>query len=409
MLDLITQLYQDMRAHKQRTFLAVFGILWGTVSVVVLIALGQGFYTVGKKSIEKLSAGVVFAIPRSTTLPYQGLPQGRILHIKANDVMNMRNVIHLALITPKLHSSAQLSYQGLAHTQKVMGVSSDFGRMNGISLQQARGRFINESDETLKRHVVVIGGSLAAMLFKTNDPLHKTLMLKGIPFLVIGVLETNHTGFNFSEGNNPWDVFIPYSTFTTLFGNVDVSYFSAAPIQATESGALKKSILQYFAKRYYFNPEDVGAIDMPNVQQFADFFSLFFRAVQLFLGFCGAMTLGVGGVNVANMMFLIVSERTREIGLRMALGATEYHILSQILTEAFMIVLIGGFLGAGLSWGIIMVLQHIALPAWLGVPNLSVTSMIITFIVLTIVALLAGFFPARMASKLDPVIALSSL
>ena len=409
MLNFIIQFYEDMCAHKQRTFLAVFGIVWGTISVVVLIALGQGFYTVGKKNIEKLSTGAVFVIPRSTTLPYQGLPQGRSLHIKADDVMNLIKTIDVAMITPKLHGSVQLSYLGFAHTQKVVGVSGAFGRMNGITLKNAEGRFINEKDETQHARVVVVGGDLALMLFKAHNPVGETLTLEGVPFVVIGVLETNHTGFSFGDGNNPWDVFIPYTTFISLYGNKDIVYFSAVPLQAAESDALKESIQRYFAQHYHFDPEDKEAMYMPNVGQFAHFFNLFFRAVQLFLGFCGAMTLGVGGVNVANLMFLVVNERTREIGLRMALGATEHHILCHILIGALMIVLLGGLLGFGFSWGIVFTLQHSALPAWLGVPVLSVFAIVMTFIVLMIVALLAGFFPARAASRLNPVIALGAV
>ena len=147
---------------------------------------------------------------------------------------------------------------------------------------------------------------------------------------------------------------------------------------------------------------------MPNVAQVAEFFSAFFRGVQLFLGFCGAMTLGVGGVGVANIMFLVISERTREIGLRMALGAKSHHILAQILLEAFVIVMLGALIGFSVSWLIVTSLQIIPLPEWIGMPQISMSVVYMTMLVLSLVGLLAGFFPAKRASLLDPVVALTS-
>lgn len=407
MFELVQQILSDMRSHKLRSFLALFGIVWGTVSVVVLLALGQGFYTMGKESVSKLSAGHIFAMPRSTTLSYQGMPEGQQLHVKASDVMALRNVLDIRLLTPKLRSAAQIVYKGQAESERVSGVAADFGDLNKLTFDNG-GRFVNENDEELARRVVVLGPDIAKNLFHFDDPVGQAVTIQGLPFMVIGVVEKNLTGINFGDGFHPRDVFIPYTTFNVLFGDEDISYFALLPQNADEMDATKQSITRFFAKKYHFDPDDEDAIMMPNISQFADFFTLFFLSVKLFLGFCGAMTLGVGGVGVANIMFLVISERTREIGLRMALGAKDYQILSQILLEAFVIVMIGALVGFACSWLVIEVLQGVTLPAWMGTPAMSMSSVFSTIGILGVVALLAGYFPARRASKLDPVVALSS-
>ncbi len=408
MLELIQQIFYDMRAHKLRSFLALFGVVWGTVAVVVLLALGQGFYVMGKESMAKLSSGVIFAVPRSTTFAYAGLPQGQALHVKARDIVELGEALDIEKLSPKLRATAPLVYQAQSQSAQVSGVAAQFAEINTLSTEQSGGRFLSEKDELLARRVVVLGSDLAENLFKQKDPLNQTLSIKGLPFLVVGVLDKNNSGFNFGDGHNPGSAFIPYTTFNVMWGDVDISYFTIVPDHVDESTTLKKSITRYFAVKFHFDPNDDDAIYMPNVAQFAEFFSAFFKGVQLFLGFCGAMTLGVGGVGVANIMFLIVSERTREIGLRMALGAKSFHILSQILLEAFVIVMLGATVGFGLSWFIVKALSLLTLPDWLGVPVISMTVVYMTILVLSMVALLSGFFPAKRASKLDPVVALAS-
>ena len=192
-----------------------------------------------------------------------------------------------------------------------------------------------------------------------------------------------------------------------MFGDDNVSSFVIMPKNPAEAGNIQNMIKRYWSRVFHFNIKDKQAIRFFDLRGAFEFFQWFFTSIQMFLGFCGLLTLAVGGISVANMMFLIVTERTPEIGLRLALGAKDSHILGQILIEAFVIVFLGGLLGFLISGAFLGVLNNIQLPSWIGKPELSWQVLLGTVIVLAVVAFLSGFFPARKASKLAPVEALS--
>ena len=179
------------------------------------------------------------------------------------------------------------------------------------------------------------------------------------------------------------------------------------PRDIANSNQLQKAIISYFSGIFHFDPTDNSAFSFFNMNDVYEFFKWFFAGIELFLGFCGIMTLGVGGIGVANVMFLIVNERTPEIGLRRAIGATDKHILWQIMLEALIIVSFGALIGFAISGLSILLLQHINLPHWLGKPTLPLTVYIATITVLIFTALAAGYFPARKAMRMEPVTALS--
>ena len=164
----------------------------------------------------------------------------------------------------------------------------------------------------------------------------------------------------------------------------------------------------YLGYLYHFSPDDTNALMFYDTLKIFNFFNWFFVGIQLFLGLCGSLTLAVGGLGVANIMFLIVTERTKEIGLRMAVGARDSHILIQILCEALILVVLGGLFGITLSYLTVFILQFITLPAWIGKPTISLSIAFITIAVLAMIGVLAGYFPAKRASRMDPVDALGA-
>lgn len=402
------QILLDMRTHKVRSLLALFGIVWGTIAVVVLLALGQGFFNYNKKNIEALANGAILIFPGKTSIAYSGLPQGQVINFRLTDVLNLpQQIKSIDKMTFELRTKKNIGYEKKFFSQRVIGINSTYTDLQKLSLVSG-GRLINSLDMNNLTRVAIIGAELKKMLFGDHEALNKTITLSSIPFRVIGVLTDQDNNISFGDPRASTSVFIPFTTFQAAWGfDTTVSKIIVLPKQQTSTQELKQAVLNYFATRYSFDPQDTQAAFMPDINQLMEFFTLFFRAVQSFLGFCGMMTLGVGGVGVANIMFLIISERTREIGLRMALGARYRHILQQILLEALLIVMIGGLIGLVLSFAIIGLLQTVSLPIWLGVPVISYSTMIITTTVLAIIGVCTGIFPARRAAAMDPVVALS--
>ena len=396
----------DMWSCKLRTFLSLFGIMWGTISVVLLLSLGQSFYQTAQVRLSPLVDGAIVGFPSYTSVSYNGLPKRRQINLKAKDVVNLKKVIPgIKSSTPVMRGTdgyARFVRNGLYSYSSVNGVDGDYLRSGNI-LSRPGGRYLSDNDIKNRSKVIFLGSKVAAALFRGNEsPIGKKIYYKGIPLLVIGVQIKDQPAAWANRVS-----FIPYSTYIEFFGDENVGFFWVMPKVSDGAENLQKNIVRYYSNKFSFSPEDKQAISIVDLRKAFEFFQWFFKSINLFLAFCGLLTLAVGGISVANMMFLIVTERTHEIGLKLALGAKDKHILGQVLLEAFVIVFLGGLLGFLVSSIVLISLAGIALPGWLGVPSLSIPVLIGTVIILAIVAFLSGFFPALKASRLQPVEALS--
>lgn len=406
--ELTRQILREMRLRKLRSLLALFGIVWGTIAVVVLLALGQGFYQASRSSMMDMVDKTLFIYPGSTTQPFHGLPMGRRISIKVSDVDLLPTIIpdiqRISAILKK--NDNKISWHNRFRNRKsILGVAADYAILR-VTHAAPGGRFINTFDIKEKRRVIFLGNRFKERFFGNVDPIGKELLVNGIRFTIIGVRQgktQNQNVFDSDEHN----LFIPYSTFIALWGDKDIENMLVLPQDNIDTALLKNKLNQYFSHRFQYAPDDSGAIHMIDLAEGFKFFNSFFLSIQLFLGFCGCMTLAVGGIGVANIMFLIVTERTAEIGLRMALGAKPIHILQQILLESAVIVALGGILGLMISFSIIKTIALLPLPTWLGQPAIIPESVTITVGILALVALSAGFFPARRAALMPPVKALA--
>jgi len=267
------------------------------------------------------------------------------------------------------------------------------------------GRFLNPLDIDLRRRVIFLGDELAKKLFGADEAVGQTVLVDGRPFMVIGVLRPKIQSSSY-QGPDAERAFIPYTSFIATWGNWNVSNLLATPEPPGASGAMKKAIYAYLGQRYRFDPSDEGALSIWDTVEMDRFLTWFFWSLKALFGLGGALTLGAGGIGVANIMFLIVRERTREIGVRLAVGARDHHILGQVVLEAVLIVGLGGLCGFLFSALAILLIQVLPMPAWLGKPELSLPVVLATFGVLSLIGLAAGLFPARRAARLDPVRAL---
>jgi len=402
-VELIQQILRDMRQHALRSLLAMFGIIWGTVAVVMLLALGEGFYESNQKNIMRLVDNAIVIFPGVTSMPYRNFPQGRPVLMKAAQVMEIEhNVPQVKAVSPVIRNNGKLSLGNVLLDARFLGVAPSYDELTKKEILPG-GRFINQLDIEKHRKVLFLGDGAANTLFKDQTAVGKTVYLNQIPFIVIGVQKT-------PENTGEWhrnEAIIPYSTAIDLWGDQNIRQVLLAAKQGVPLKQFQEVVLRYFAGQYHFNPEDKMALNVFDPSETLAFVTWFFRSIEIFLGLCGAMTLAVGGIGVANIMYLIISERTKEIGLRMALGARYYHILWQIMLEALMIVLLGSLIGFLISFIGIQSLSLFTLPEWLGQPQLSVPVFIATTSVLVMVGLIAGFFPAKKAANMKPVTALA--
>lgn len=404
--DLIEQFLRDMRARKLRTALALFGIAWGTVSVVLLLAISDAFRATSSKAMHGMGEGLVIVWTSRTTKPFAGMQAGRAVEMKASDVIAM------AAAVPEIdRASPELTAWGLtlangSHRVKaaVSGVHPDYEIMRNM-VPEPGGRFINDRDVAERRRCIFIGNSLREKLFGTAGGIGSTVLVDGRPFVVIGTLKAKVQSSNYS-GPDADRAQIPYTTFISTWGDRDVSNVLLTPTLKGDAEPMKKAVYQYLGRRFRFDPTDEGTLSIWDTVEMDRFTTWFFWGMKALFGMGGLLTLGAGGIGVANVMFLIVRERTREIGVRIAVGARDGHIMAQVMLEAGVIVALGGLLGLSFSGLVILGVHLLPMPEWLGQPELSPSVGLATFGVLALVGLAAGIFPARRAARLDPVRAL---
>ena len=406
LVELLRQFLYDLRTRKLRVFLAVSGIGWGALSVILLLAIGDAFHSTSVKAMHGMGQGIVILWTARTSKPWQGMKPGRAIELKADEVLEMaRDLPELDIASPELTlGNRTLSVPGHRVKASVAGVVPEYEVPRNM-IAMPGGRFLNRLDVEQRRHVIFIGNQLKDKLFGDAEAVGRTLFVDGRPFTVIGHLQEKVQTGNYS-GPDEDRAFIPYTSFISVWGDRDVSNTVLVPAPGVSTDALETALNHYMGRRHGFDPTDDGVLQMWNTVEMDMFLNWFFWGLKALMGLGGILTLGAGGIGVANIMFLVVRERTKEIGVRMAVGAQGRHVLAQVLMEALLIVGIGGCLGFIGAAGIIVLINALPLPDWIGDPVLSPTVAIVTVGVLALVGLAAGYAPARRAAHMDPVRAL---
>jgi putative ABC transport system permease protein len=278
-----------------------------------------------------------------------------------------------------------------------------FAVMRNI-IPAAGGRYINDVDVDRRRRVVFLGDKLKQDLFKDEDAIGKTVMINATPFLVIGVMQEKAQDSSYS-GRDKDKAFLPDSTYRGLFTERYVDNFIFQAKEASMVPEVTRKVYEVLGRRLKFDPTDKEAIGMWDTTEGEKFFKVFFGVFRAFLAIIGSFTLIVGGIGVSNIMYVVVEERTREIGVKMAVGAKPRFILGQFLVETMTLTAVGGFLGFLVTLGVIAVFPA-QLDEYVGTPEASAVVILTTAALLGIIGLAAGYFPARRASLLDPVTAL---
>ena len=408
-LKLIGQFFQDMRRQKLRSCLTILGIMWGTVAVVLLLSFGKGLQQFSEKQISGLGRNIVMFSGRTTTKAYRGLGKGRWIGLREEDANLLKQRIPaIEFISPENNRQLKINYKRETLLVNCSGAYSQYGEVRNL-FPEAGGRYINELDMQNRRRTVFIGNKLRDNLFgEGSDVVGKVVNLNGIPFTVVGLMKEKIQG-NRYMGADAESAFIAYSTFRETFGARYTSRFVCRAVDPLQTKRMIGEIYQVLGAKYKFDPTDKRALWMSDTTEADQFTKYFFLGFQIFLLIGGTLTLLVGGIGVANIMYVVVRERRRELGIKAALGATPRTILMQFLLETFLIVLTGGVLGFAFSYGVIRIFQSPMLEQatqYIGKPVLEPLVSLSAVALLGLVGFAAGWSPARRAANMDPVQAL---
>ena len=403
--DALRQMWRDVRGQKLRTFLTVFGIVWGTVAVTLLLAFGNGLQRQMIVNAAGIGDQICIAWPGLTSIPFQGLGKGRKIRLNEEDVEAIRGqATGVAMISSEYSKTLKLLYGTKTLAVDVSGVSPEFGLMRNIAPAEGS-RFINPSDVAEQRRVVFIGNKLADDMFGKTPAVGKTVMLGGSPFLVVGVMEPKIQQSSYS-GRDNGKAFIPGSTYRALTGEKWVENMIYQPAIADQSKQVTDAVRAVLGRRLQFDPTDKEALSVWDTTEEFAFLQIFFLSFRLFLGIIGSFTLIVGGIGVSNIMNVVVEERTREVGIKMALGAKSRWVLRQFLLETILFTAAGGAIGFALSLGVCAIFPKFGVTRYVGDPDVSLSVALLTAAILGLTGVVAGYFPARDASRLDPVVAM---
>jgi putative ABC transport system permease protein len=403
-LSFLRQMLVDVRSQKLRTALTLFGITWGTVSVSLLVAFGEGLEARIRKNQKGLGENIVICWPAATSIPFQGLGKGRRVRVSEDDIEALRREIPEASFSGE-HSTDKSAFrrERVRLTPDISATSPIFAVMRNI-IASPGGRYINDVDVDRRRRVVFLGDKLKQDLFGQDAAVGKTVMIDNMPFMVIGVMEAKAQDSSYS-GRDKDKAFIPDTTFRALHTERYVNNFIFQVKDTARVPAVTRKVYEVLALRHKFDPNDKEAVGMWDTTEADKFFSVFFGVFRTFLGVIGAFTLLVGGIGVSNIMYVVVEERTREIGVKLAVGAKSRFILGQFLAETLTLTAVGGVLGFAITLLVVAVFPA-SLDEYVGVPHASPMVIATTTLLLGLIGLAAGYFPARRASLLDPVVAL---
>ncbi len=404
--ELIRDFLHDLRAQRTRSLLTIVAITWGTIAVVLLLSFGQGLGTQMENGLLNAGNQIMILYGGETGIVFEGMPKGRKIRMTEDDVTLLRTVLPgIDMISPQYRDNVRLTLGKSSVNTECEGVNPSFEEMRRM-YPTAGGRFLNDVDVAEQRRVLVLGAKIAQDIFGPGDPVGRVVLLDDVPFTLVGVLQKK---VQTSMNNGPDDerAVIPYTTFRTMKGNTVVNSIVVRPRDASLQQALTADIYRVLGRKYHFDPSDERTLRIWDFIEDAKMNAKVSLGVSIFLFSVGFLTLLVAGVGVANVMYAIVKERTREIGIRIAVGARRRFILAQFTFQALLIAFVGGAIGILFSWGVIALVR--LLPSddgamqFLGKPVLSSGIMLMTTLILGLIGLAAGFFPARRAASVDPV------
>ncbi|WP_127136548.1 ABC transporter permease [Flagellimonas oceanensis] len=407
------EIIEVLTTNVWRTVFTAFGVCWGIFILIVLLAAGKGLENGIKQDFGNIATNTMFMWTRSTTKGYQGLPKGRSFEFKIDDVAALRdNVPNLRFISPR----NQLGGFG-GNNNVVRGIRTgaynvygDYPEIiNQDPMAVTAGRFLNYNDIKEKRKVAIIGQGVKNDLYdKGEDALGTYIKIQGVNFMVIGTYKKNNSGGG-EEGQK--EIFVPFTSFSQAFNRgEDVGWMAITANDGSSISQLKDKIVDVMKKRHKVHPEDTRAVGYFDLYEQYNRVESLFGALKAVAYIVGIMVLLSGIIGVSNIMLIVVKERTKEIGIRRALGEQPWSIKKQILMESIFLTLISGMVGiifgSLVIFGINSLLDSVGPVDMFMSPSVSVGVVTGALVILMVSGLLAGFIPAQSAIRVRPIEAL---
>lgn len=401
-LSLFADLFRNLNQQRLRSFLTIFGIMWGTATLILLLAFGVGFRDQTVLNMRGMGDQLAIMFPGQTTKAFEGYGVGRPIRFREADAWMLKQQIsEMDVVLPEYSSYLQVSYGEKRRNSSVGGVYPEYQNVRNMYEKQG-GRWINDYDIDEQRRVIFLGNRLAQNLFENEDPVGKTVMMQDTPFTVIGVLHEKIQNSSYSQQDQD-RAFIPATTFSTMMGTDIINNIIYTPKDPALAESIQDKVYEVMGRKHRFDPTDKDAIGLWDTNEFWAFIDIMFLGINGFLGLIGFFTLAVGGIGVANIMFVVVQERMKEIGIRRSVGAKRHHIMGQFFLETFLIIGIGAGAGYGIGWLLVQATQNIPIKEFVGAPYFSPQVGLVAFAVLGFVGFAAGLLPAWRAARLDIV------
>ncbi len=398
---------KSSQVQPKRAFLTIAAIAWGALALLLLLAFGEGLQRTMSSARAAMGNNLAVIWPGDTSRPWNGLPTGRPVQVNIDDLENLRSQIqgHAGFSGEVRRWGLALTANGKTLSNQVTGAEAIFGELRN-QIPARGGRFINERDVLEQRRVIFLGDQLAKDLLGTTDCVGRMIEVEDVPYTVIGVLKHRLQMGNYSGPDDNRAV-IPMSTFRAQFGQRRLENLILRAPSPQAMPALLAQFRQVLARRFQFDPKDERVFGIWDTVETNKVFGNVILGIKSFLAIIGVLTLTVGGVGVANIMYAVVKERTRDIGVQMALGARPAWITGPIVLEAVTYTMIGGAIGILLAVLIVFGISFVPVEGnealqFLGKPTLSLEIGILASAILGLIGFFAGYIPARRASRIDP-------
>ena len=408
--DLFRDTLRTLFAHKLRTPLTMFGIAWGIVSITLMVAAGEGLRVGQAKVASAFSKNVMIVFAARTSLQAGGLRAGRRVQWTATDHLKLQpQAPSCAYVMPELGQSAPVRSAHNSASLTITGSLPDFAWIRSIDV--AEGRYPDWGDEAAVRRVALIGSDAKKQLFGSRPAMGETVRIGAFPYTIVGVMAHKEQDSSY-DGRDISKLFLPFSAILQDFPNKppwlpdSVDRLLVSPRSLADHEACKRELRAALGRIHSFDPRDEEAAKIWDTVEEAKAFRTMTDGMKYFLGAVGIATLFIGGIGVMNVMLVAVRERTREIGVRKALGATRASIVRQFVVETLLVVFVSGGAGLAVAYSLCALVNLIPMPPFFAglLPTLS--SGLLAFGLLGTIALLAAVYPARRAASIDPIEAL---